>query len=89
MTQTKNPFLDSVAGAMTGAAGFAEGIWKEMESFFKAQAERMLNDMDVVRREEFDVVREMAVKAREENEALKARLESLESGVKAKTVETT
>ncbi len=82
MTQTKNPFFDQIAGAMTNAAGFAEGMWKEGESFFRAQAEKILNEMDVVRREEFEVVRAMAVKAREENEALKARLESLEKGVK-------
>jgi BMFP domain-containing protein YqiC len=84
MTQTKNPFLDQMAEAMTSAAGFTQGLWHEAETFFKLQAEKILTDMDLVRREELDVVRDMAVKAREENESLKKRLESLEAAVKAK-----
>lgn len=84
MTQTKNPFFDQIAGAMTNAAGFAEGLWQEGETFFRLQAEKMIGNMDLVKREEFDAVRDMAVKAREENEALKARIESLEAMVKSR-----
>ncbi|MES2906460.1 MAG: accessory factor UbiK family protein [Pseudomonadota bacterium] len=84
MTQSKNPFFDQFAGAMTNAAGFAEGLWQEGESFFRLQAEKMLGNMDLVKREEFEAVQEMAAKAREENEALKARIESLEALVKAR-----
>ena len=84
MTQTQHPFFDQIAAAMTGAAGFAEGLWKEIESFTKIQAERILSDADLVRREEFEAVREMAVKAREENETLLKRIAALEAKLKAK-----
>ncbi|EIM72793.1 hypothetical protein A33O_18159 [Nitratireductor aquibiodomus RA22] len=52
---------------------------REVETAFQAQAERILNSMDVVQREEFEMVREMALKAREENAALTARIEALEA----------
>jgi BMFP domain-containing protein YqiC len=84
MTQTKNPFFDQMAGAMSSAAGFTQGLWTEAETFFKMQAEKILTDMDLVRREEFDAVKEMAAKARDENEALKSRLDSLEALIKGK-----
>lgn len=84
MTQTKNPFFDQMAGAMSSAAGFTQGLWTEAETFFKMQAEKILTDMDLVRREEFDVVRELAAKAIEENAALKSRIDSLEALVKNK-----
>jgi len=73
-----------MAEAMNSAAGFTQGLWQEAETFFKLQAEKILSDMDLVRRDEFDAVKEMAAKAREENEALRSRIESLESPVKAK-----
>ena len=79
MTQTTNPIFDNIAKMMTDAAGAAEGVKKEVESMVKAQAERFINAMDVVKREEFEVVKAMAQKAREENEALKARLADLEA----------
>lgn len=78
MTQTTGPFFDELAKLMTNAAGAAQGVGKEVETIFKGQAERLLSDMDVVRRDEFEAVRAMAQKAREENEALKARLADLE-----------
>jgi BMFP domain-containing protein YqiC len=84
MTQTKNPFFDQMAGAMSSAAGFTQGLWTEAETFFKMQAEKILTDMDLVRREEFDVVKEMAAKAIDENQALKKRIESLEASVQDK-----
>jgi BMFP domain-containing protein YqiC len=79
MTQTSNRIFDDLAKMMTNAAGAAEGMKKEVESVVKAQAERFINSMDVVKREEFEVVKAMAQKAREENEALKARLAELEA----------
>ncbi len=78
MTSGPNRILDDFAKLMTDAAGAAQGIRKEVETAFHAQAERWLNAMDLVKREEFEVVREMALKALEENDALKARIEALE-----------
>ena len=64
---------------MNDAAGVAQGVRKEFDTLFRAQAERILRELDVVPREEFEAVKEMARLAREENEALKARVEKLES----------
>lgn len=83
MTSGPNRILDDFAKLMTDAAGAAQGVRKEVETAFHAQAERWLNSMDVVKREEFEVVREMAVKARDENDALKARLDALEARLAA------
>lgn len=74
-----NRMLDEFARMMTDAAGAAQGVRREMETMFRAQGERFINQMDLVQREEFEAVREMAVKARTENEALKARLAALEA----------
>ncbi|MEM7749907.1 MAG: accessory factor UbiK family protein [Pseudomonadota bacterium] len=79
MTQTSNPFLNELAKLMTDAAGAAQGARQEVEGVFRAQADRVLSEMDVVRREEFEAVKAMAQKAREENEALAARLAELEA----------
>jgi BMFP domain-containing protein YqiC len=84
MTQTSNRFLDDVARLMNDAAGVAQGMRREVETVVKAQAERILRDMDVVTREDFEAVKEMARLAREENEALKARLDALEARMKGK-----
>lgn len=81
MTQTDNRFLDELAKLMTDAAGAAQGLRREFETFFKAQGERILRDMDVVSREEFEAIKAMAAKAREENEALAARIAALESEI--------
>jgi BMFP domain-containing protein YqiC len=78
MTQTSNRLLDEFARLMTDAAGVAQGLRREVETAVKSQAERFLGEMDVVQREEFDAVREMAARAREENEALRRRVEELE-----------
>ena len=83
MTQTSNPFLDELARLMTDAAGAAQGLRREFEALIKAQGERMLRDMDVVQREEFEAIREMAAKARAENEALAARVAALEAEIAA------
>ncbi len=79
MTQTSNRFFDEMARLMNDAAGVAQGVRREAETVFRTQAERVLRDLDVVRRDEFEAVKEMARLAREENEALKARIASLEA----------
>ena len=79
MTGGPNRILDEFAKFMTDAAGAAQGVRKEVETAFRAQAERILNSMDVVQREEFDAVRDMAAKARVENEKLMARIDALEA----------
>jgi BMFP domain-containing protein YqiC len=68
---------------MTDAAGAAQGLRREVETLMKSQGERFLRDMDIVQREDFEAVREMAVKAREENERLSARVASLEAEIAA------
>ena len=78
MTQTTSRFLDEIARLMNDAAGVAQGVRREFDTLFRTQAERMLRDLDVVKREEFEAVKDMASLAREENEALKARLDALE-----------
>ncbi len=83
MTQTSGRIADEFAKLMTDAAGFAQGMKREADTFVKTQAERLLRDMDLPSREEFEAVRDMAVKAREENEALKARIEALEARLAA------
>lgn len=79
MSTGPNRILDEFAKLMTDAAGAAQGVRREMETAFRSQAERMLNSMDLVQREEFEAVREMALKARAENEKLAARLAELEA----------
>jgi hypothetical protein len=78
MTQTTGRIFDEMARLMNDAAGVAQGVRREFDTVFRAQAERILRDLDVVQREEFEAVKEMARLAREENEALKARIEALE-----------
>jgi BMFP domain-containing protein YqiC len=79
MTQTTNRLFDEMARLMNDAAGVAQGVRREVETVFRSQAERWLNDLDLVKREEFEAVKEMARLAREENEALKARIAALEA----------
>ncbi len=82
MTQTNNRLLDEFAKLMTDAAGAAQGVQREVQSLMRAQGERILRDMDVVSREEFEAVKAMAAKAREENDALAARLSALEAEIR-------
>ena len=79
MNTGPNRILDEFAKLVTDAAGAAQGVRREVETAFRGQAERILNSMDVVQREEFEAVREMAVKARTESEKLAARIEALEA----------
>ena len=77
--QTRNKILDDLSHLVTNAMGVAQGARDEAETAFKGMVDRWLADRDFVTREEFDAVRAMAQKAREENEALKARLDALEA----------
>ncbi|MBL0371961.1 accessory factor UbiK family protein [Rhizobium sp. KVB221] len=81
MSTGPNRILDDFAKLMTDAAGAVQGVGKEVETAFKSQAERWLNGMDLVKREEFEAVREMALKARDENDRLSARLSELEAKI--------
>ncbi|SEK74306.1 BMFP domain-containing protein YqiC [Roseovarius azorensis] len=78
--QTRNKVLDDLSQLMTNAMGVAQGARQEAETAMKSLIDRWLADRDFVTREEFDAVRAMAQKAREENEALRARIEALEKG---------
>ncbi len=79
MTQTSGRFFDELGKLLTDAVGAADGVRQEVEGVMRSQAERVLNELDVVQREEFEAVKAMAQKAREENEMLKARIADLES----------
>lgn len=79
MATTSNRFLDDIARFATDAAGAAQGVRREVETVVKTQIEKLLRDMDVVTREEFEAVREMALLAREENDKLAARIAALEA----------
>jgi BMFP domain-containing protein YqiC len=81
MVQTTNRFFDEAARLMNDAAGAAQGVRREVETLFRSQAERILRELDVVRREDFEAVKDMARIAREENEALKARVAALEAAL--------
>lgn len=78
MTQNNNRLFDELAKVMTDAAGAAQGVRREVETVVRGQADRVMAEMDMVRREEFEAVKEMAEKARLENEALSARIARLE-----------
>ncbi len=78
MTQTNNRLLDELARVMTDAAGAAQGLKREAEGVFRNRAERVLRDLDVVQREEFEAVKAMAERARSENERLEAKIVALE-----------
>ena len=84
MTQTSNKILDEFARFMNEATGAAQGVKREVDTVFRHQAERILADLDMVRREEFEAVKDMARLAREENDALKARLDAVEAKIAGK-----
>ena len=77
--QTRNKMLDDISKVMTNARGVAQGAKDDAENAMKSMMDRWLADRDFVTREEFEAVRLMAQKAREENQALKARLDALEA----------
>lgn len=84
MSTGSSRILDEFAKFMTDAAGTAQNVRKELETAFRSQAERVINTMDVVKREEFEAVRDMAIRAREENDRLSRRIEALEAKLAGK-----
>ncbi|MEM8539775.1 MAG: accessory factor UbiK family protein [Pseudomonadota bacterium] len=82
MADGPNKIFDDFAKLMTDAAGAAQGMKREAETVFQAQAEKFLSSMDLVQREEFDAVKEMAAKARDENEVLESKITKLEARLK-------
>lgn len=83
--QTDNPFLDGLSRLFTDAAGAAQSVRTEIDTFMKQRLERLVADMDFVPREEFEAVKAMAAKAREENAKLEARIAELESKTRVKS----
>lgn len=84
MTQSNNRILDDLAKLMTDAAGAAQGVRREVQGVVRSQVDKLLADVDVVRRDEFDAVKAMAEKARAENERLAARLAEIEARLAGK-----
>ena len=82
--QTTSSVFDDLARLMTGAMGMAQGVGDEAKSFMRAQADRFVAEMDLVSRDEFDAVKQMAAEARAEADALRERLEALEAALQAK-----
>jgi len=83
--QSQNPFFDDLARVASGAMGALSGLRAEMEAMMRQQFERFTSSLDLVSREEFEVVRAMAAKAREEQEELSGRLAELEAQLAALT----
>ena len=83
MTTPSSRLFDELAKLMSNAAGAAQGVRREVDLLVKSQVERVLGDLAVVQREEFEAVREMAQRAREENDQLKARIANLEAKLDA------
>ena len=79
MTQTSNRFFDEIGRLMNDAAGAAQGVKREVDTVVRNQAERILRDLDLVKREEFDAVKDMASRAREDCARLEARIAALEA----------
>ena len=79
MTTTSSRFFDELAKLMTNAAGAAQGVRRELDTLVQGQVERVLHNLDVVKREDFEAVKAMAQKAREENDVLTRRLADLEA----------
>jgi len=83
MVQTDNPILDGLARFFTDAAGAAQSVRTEIDTFMRQRLEHLVADMDFVPRDEFETVKEMALRARSENERLEARLMELDARLKA------
>ena len=83
MTTTQSRFFDELAKVMTNAAGAAQGLRREVDTLVQSQVERILNNLEVVKRDEFEAVKAMAARARAENDALAARISALEAKLAA------
>src|SRR5580698_10696 len=79
LMQTRNPFIDDLTKLANGAMGALTGVKDEVETRVRDQIAKILDGMDIPRREEFEVVKEMAAKAREENEELKKQIVDLQA----------
>ena len=79
MTTTSSRFFDELAKLMTNAAGAAQGVRREIDTLVQGQVERVMHNLDIVKREDFEAVKAMAQKAREENDALASRIAALEA----------
>jgi len=77
--QTQSSVFDDLARLMTGAMGMAQGVGQEAQSFLRSQADRFVAEMDLVSRDEFEAVKQLAAEARAENEALRERIAALEA----------
>ena len=86
--QSSNRFFDDLAKVATGAASTFTGVRSELETFVHQQLQRLLKDVDLVKREEFDVIKAVAIKARTEQEKLEIRIKSLENKLNAKKAKT-
>ncbi|GIK49968.1 MAG: accessory factor UbiK family protein [Hyphomonadaceae bacterium] len=80
--QTTSSVFDDLARLMTGAMGVAQGVSDEARGFMRAQADRFVAEMDLVSRDEFEAVKQMAAEARAEADALRERIEALEAALK-------
>ncbi len=83
MPQTTGRVFDEIAKLMTDAAGALQGARGEVDNAMRSKAEKVLRDLDIVQREEFDAVKAMAIKAREENDDLRAQIKTLREQIKA------
>lgn len=83
--QTQSSVFDDLARLMTGAMGMAQGASAEAKSFMRAQADRFVAEMDLVGRDEFEALKQVAADARAEADALKARVAALEAALKTKS----
>jgi BMFP domain-containing protein YqiC len=83
MTQSSNRIFDELARFATDAAGAAQGVRREVETVVRSQFERLIKDMDIATREEVEVLREMVIACRQENERLEARVQALEAKLAA------
>ena len=88
MPQTSSRIFDDLAKLMSDAAGAADGMRREVEGVMRAQGERVMGAMEMVQREEFEAVKAMAVKAREDNEKLALRVAALEAALTGTVVST-
>ena len=82
--QTQSSVFDDLARLMTGAMGMAQGMSEEAKTFMRSQADRFVAEMDLVGRDEFEAVKQLAADARAEADALKARVDALEKALRAK-----
>jgi BMFP domain-containing protein YqiC len=86
MVEPRGRILDDIARLVTDAAGVAQGVRREAETLARAQLDRLFATMDLVSREEFEAVRDMAALARDENDALRKRVEALEAQLASQAV---